>query len=152
MEKLQKLQEKALVLVCDAHKAIFLTNGGTPAHPELEVADTLEATPGPEPSDRPGRWPDRTAAGAGKGPRSAMERIDPAEQDLARFIAEIAARLERRVQKAPPPAIVIAAGPHLLGELRKHLPDSARKLVRAEYPKDLTHLTVSQIQAAILET
>ena len=152
MKKLWKLQNGALVLVCDGRKALFLANDGSATQPSLAVREVLEASPVSEPADRPGRRPDRVGADGGKGSMSGMENINPSAQEMERFVLEVTGKLGDRVRADTPGEVVIAAAPNVLGELRKHLPENARKLIGAEFSKDLTHLPIDKIAAAILDT
>lgn len=151
MDKLWKLQRDALVLVCDGRKAVFLVNDGPATQPDLKVRDVMEAKAAAEPSDRPGRRPDRRGADGGKGSLSGMEMPDPHALEAEAFVREIAERLARAVAADAPPAIVLAAAPDVLGALRKHMPENAASLILAEFPKDLAHLPVDRIAAAILD-
>lgn len=151
MEKLGKLQRNTLVLVCDGRKAIFLVNDGPAMAPDLNVREIMNSHPAAEPSDRPGRRPDRVGAEGGKGSLSAMEMPDPHKQELETFSQEVADKLARKIGADAPHSIVIAAPPDVLGALRKHMPKKAQPLIEAEFAKDLTHMTVEDITAAILD-
>ena len=151
MEKLWKLKRNTLVLVCDGRKAMFLVNANSSTDPALRVLEVMEAAAGPGARERPGRRPDRVGVKGDKSSLSAMEPPDLRRREKDQFVLEIAARLERKVREDQPASIVIAAAPDILGELRKHMPDSARNLIEAEFAKDLTHMSVGGITAALLD-
>jgi protein required for attachment to host cells len=154
MTGLDKLPRDALTLICDARKALFLRNIGTPFAPVLEVEEVLEAPENPpnhvQEADRPGRRIDRTAAGAGSGPRSAMEPADPHARAEERFARDVAARLEARDRRAAIDALVIAAPAPFLGDLRRRLPARLRAAVLGEIPKDLTPLPLAEMAERLL--
>jgi len=153
MTRLDRLPPQALVIACDARKALFLTNAGTAFAPSLETREVLEADDNPptreQGTDRPGRMPDHTAAGGGTGPRSAMEATDLHALAEDRFAAAVAARLAERHRREPVGALVIAAPSRFLGELRRHLDPALLPVVLAEFPKDLTKHPVPEILEAI---
>ena len=112
-----RIVDLATVLVCDGRKALFLKNRGDAELPDLRLEEALEAPPNPwareQGDDRPGR------ARFGER-RSAMEDTDwhlKAETD---FAGQIADHLNRRHSDEPFTALIIAAPPRFLGDLRKH--------------------------------
>jgi protein required for attachment to host cells len=135
----------ARVLVADGRKALFLSNVGNTASPNLQVEKVLEAGDNPpthsQGSDRPGR----TAMGT---QRSAVEQTDWHKQGEARF----AATVMKELGAEPDRATIIVAAPAFLAELRRHLPQQLKSKVLAEIPKDLTHLPVGEIEKHLAGT
>lgn len=152
MSRLDRLPTGAHIVVCDARKALFLVNEGTPMTPRLTVNAKLEGRPVETDilSDRPGRRTDHVSAGAGRAPRSAMETIDVPQREAERFADQISARLGQLHEREPFRFLVLAAGPEMLGLLRERLPDLDNCDIR-EIPKGLTHLPVGEITQAIVE-
>lgn len=154
MKKLDRLPKHALVLACDARKALFLLNTGTLFEPEFETEEVMRASENPlnreHHSDRPGRRIDRTAAGGGLGPKSAMEQTDQNALATARFASDVIARLEERDRRSPVEALVIAAPAPMLGALRRHMPKALSPKIIGEYAKDLTALTSPEIARSIV--
>ena len=148
-----KLTEGAMVLACDARKALFLVNTGTTETPSLTTEKVLTA---PETKavwdvDRPGRRPDRTGPGGEKGPLSAMEQPDHYKLDADHFAIEVCNALGDFDRKQRLGDLVIAAAPEMLGLLRKHMPDGVSSRITGELHKDLTKMPVDRVAAAILE-
>ena len=97
------------VVLVDGEKALICENTGTTRAPRLrlhaKMAQALE--PNREmATDRPGRMPDN-----GRNQRSAMEETDLNRQAKERFVADVAARLNRLAGKTEVGRMVIAAPP-----------------------------------------
>ena len=92
-------------------------------------------------SDRPGR--SHSSVGSG---RSAMEpKTDPVAHRETEFVKSVAATLERRQQNGAFDRLVIAAAPDALGDIRKAISPSVRKVIVAELNKDLTNTPTAQL-------
>lgn len=74
---------------------------------------------------------------AGPG-RSAVDQGDPQEQADIRFAKDIMKALELAQRQKSFDRLILVAGPHMLGLLRKALSDSLRAMVVAELANDLT--------------
>jgi len=132
-----------VVLVADARKAMVLVNAGDSTYPNLQVRETMNAAANPKTSNQGSDRPGRTAVGAR---RSAVGQTDwhQAAED------EFAVRVSRALDTFDdPPAIVVVAPPKFLAALRKHVSKATTARVVAEIAKDLTHLPVSEIEAAL---
>ena len=149
MPRLQRLPTSATIVVCDARKALFLQNEGTPIHPSLRLQRSLEA--GSTQGDRdlkgnpPGRRFDAPGANGPRGPRSAMEEPDFARLDEEAFAHDIAGECTRRLEAGGTDSLVLAAPSRMLGALRDALPASHRGAVLAEVPKNLTRHPVDEL-------
>lgn len=100
------------------------------------------AKPGELVSDRPGRSFDSSRAGG----RHAMEPDTELKRaELRRFVHVLAGKLEHAIAEHDPDRLVVVAGPQLLGELRKALPEPVVARVTGEVGKDLGGLTVPQL-------
>ena len=135
-----KIPYHALVLVADGHKALLLSNEGDEKFPNLRVKETIEAPVNPstaaQGADRPGRT-------FHSGQRSAVGQTDwhrAAEDQFARQV------VDRLFANQKLNVLILVAPPAFLAELRKQLPDQAKAAVVAEIDKDLTHLTVREIE------
>jgi len=148
-----KIAENALVLACDAHKALFLRNTGTATTPSLTTEKVMEAEHRGEVknADRPGRWPDSMAAGGEKGPRSAAEPPDYHRIDEEAFAEQICEVLHTLHHRNPLKHLLIAAPPQMLGMLRKHMPDDVASAIQAEVDKDLTKMPVDRLTDTLLQ-
>ena len=118
---------KRWVVVADQSKArIFTTE--EPRGPLLELA-SLENSYGREQeqslvSDRPGRSFDSH----GQGRHSMGTPVDPAETETVRFARRIAEHLQDACNEGRCKTLLLVAGPHMLGVLRKQLntPESVK--------------------------
>lgn len=154
MSEMYKIAQDAVVLACDAHKALFLRNVGTPRTPKLATEEVLEAEKTGEvrDSDRPGRLPDKISAGGDKGPRSAMEQPDWHRMDAEAFAVRICAMLEKMHRKGALDEVLIAAPPEMLGLLRRHMPADLEPFIKHEIHKDLTKMPIDRLTRVIAES
>ena len=118
---------KRWVVVADQSKArIFTTD--EPRGPLLELASMVNpygrAQEQELASDRPGRSFDSQ----GQGRHGMGQTVEPAEQETIRFAKEIADHLQDACNDGRCKELLLVAGPHLLGLLRKQLntPDSIK--------------------------
>lgn len=92
-------------------------------------------------SDLPGR----TFDSSGEGGRHAIEpTTDPKDVERRRFAGRIATRLEHA--DLTHCRLLLVAPPHFLGELRDALPTAVHRHVITELNKELTHLSVPQLE------
>lgn len=132
------------VVVCDASKALVLRNAGDERRIALESVEvqtqSLSSTQELG-TDRPGRvhQPFGTA-------RSAVEEKDRHSAEEEAFLGDLARRLDTAVSRQAVKHLVLVAPPRALGWLRQHLGADTLRAVRAEVHKDLTHLTVGEIE------
>jgi len=139
----------AWVLVGDGRKALFLRNDGDEKFPNLMTEQVFEHDNPPtheQGTDRPGRGFKR----AHTNRRSSMETTDWHQIEADRFTRQVAAALEKLVRERKVGAIVLAAPPHTLAELRHALNDDVKRRVVAEVDKDLTKHPVWEIEKHIL--
>lgn len=111
-----KLNHKALLLVCDGAKALFLRNDGTAMDPRLSVERELHAeTPSRTAemgTDRPGRTTNAS------GPASAMEQTDFHSQEEAAFLQHVIAEFDAHCREKDIKQVVIAAPARALAVIR----------------------------------
>ena len=152
MPSLQRLPTSAMILICDARKALFLRNDGTAIHPSLTVLETLIAETVTEDRDLsgnpPGRMPD---SGGTRGPRSAMEQPDFSRLDEEKFAAAISTHGAGLFDSGGFDGVVVAAPSRMLGALRQALAPRLRGALLAEIPKDLTRQPVDEISGHLVE-
>ncbi len=143
----RKIPRHAIIVVCDASKALLLTNQGDDDLPDLRIVDTLEAGPNPMNAEQGTDRPGRAAMGSH---RSAMDETDwhrKGEADFAVRVAEWTAGQHRR---RPGAAIIVAAPPQMLGDLRGKLPAEVSASIVDEIAKDLVKLPTDQLERALL--
>lgn len=141
-----QLHNGALILVCDAGKALVLENQGDQDLMDLRVLDTFEQDNPPtreQGTDRPGRYATPT------GGRTATEETDWHDEAEARFAEALAAHLDGRLAGTNPAELVIIADPRTLGRLRPHLSGRVQAALTAEIAKDYVKHPVSDIEALI---
>ena len=112
----------AFVFVGDGRKALFLRNAGDEKFAnfvtERVFVDEENPSTHEQGTDRPGRG----FASAGSTRRSAMEPTDWHEIEEHRFVQRASEALERLVRERASPALIIAAPPRTLADLRNALP------------------------------
>ena len=140
---------KRWVVVADQSKArIFTTE--EPRGPLLELA-SLDNPYGREQeqalqSDRPGRSFDSK----GQGRHAMGSPVDPSEQETVRFARRIADHLEGACNDGRCSSLLLVAGPHLLGVLRKQLTTTDRIKVSA-IDKNLGQYDAREIRSHLPE-
>jgi protein required for attachment to host cells len=143
------LPHDAWVFIGDGRKALFLRNAGDAKYPDLRVERVFAEENPPtheQGTDRPGRGMES----GGTHRHSTVEQTDWHHLEEHRFVARVAKALEDAVRQGHVPAIVVAAPPKTLADLRKAFhPDVAARIV-AEVGKDLTNQPVDDIQKHLL--
>lgn len=129
------------IIVGDGHKALVLCNQGHPLDPDFRIQRVFEAAPNPPTHEQGTDRPPRVRTGER---RSAIAQTDWHTMAEHRFVDEVAAALGQVVDRVA--TLVIVAPPRTLAELRRALPERLRRAVVAEVGKDLTKLTVNEIQ------
>ncbi|QFU14982.1 host attachment protein [Microvirga thermotolerans] len=137
-----KLPHEGMVLVSDGRKALLLRNAGNEVDWNLTVDRVLEAPDNPstaeQGTDRPGR------AFAAGGQRSAMGETDWHDLAEIRFAGDVAKAFEEAAARAK--AVIVAAPPRTLAELRKRFSAPFKTRIVAEVDKDLTRHPVYEIE------
>lgn len=87
-------------------------------------------------TDTPGRTFDRE----GPGRHAMSQRVSPKEHESWKLCRELASFIETARARGEFDALIIAAAPTFLGELRKTLSDATARTVRCELNKRLMHL------------
>lgn len=152
MSKIVRIPHDALIVVCDAHKALFLKNAGAIAEPQLQIEESFEYARediAMEDSDRPGRRFDGSASG---GARSAMETSDFETRQAETFADKVLSAVARRHEQQPIGGLILAAPPAFLGILRRKMPENLKQRITAELDKDLAEMPVSELQKVLLKS
>ena len=138
-----KINRGEWVVAADGAKALLLENVGSRMSPTLRTREVHQQD---DPktrelgTDRPGR----SFSSVGTG-RSALEQTDWHEQEGQRFLARLAARLERAVLAGEVKSLIVVAPPRAIGLLRKEMSQHVRQAVRAEVEKDVVKMPVDEI-------
>lgn len=141
------LPNNTLVLVADGRKMLFLRNHGDTAQIDLHVEAHREQDNPPN-RDQASDAPGRSFASVGRR-RSAMEETDFHQIAEDRFAAEAADLLRERALGGDFETLVVVAPPRTLGELRKHYHKEVASRIVKEIHKDLTGLTIGEIEASL---
>jgi len=77
---------------------------------------------------------------------------DPVAVRERRFVENVAAELEKHVQKDAFDQLIVAAAPTALGNLRSVYSKAMKDKIMAELPKDLTNLPTPKLEAHFADT
>jgi protein required for attachment to host cells len=144
-----KIDSGGWVVVCDGAKALVLENAGTRKTPNLKTREVYEQDDlktreiG---TDKPGR-----AVNSVNGARSAMEQTDWHEQEEQRFLARLAARLDKAVLGGETPSLIVVAPPRAIGLLRRVFSQHVKQAIRTEVEKDYVKLPVDEITRHLVQ-
>jgi protein required for attachment to host cells len=138
-----------MVFVGDGRKALFLRNDGDEKFPNLKTEQVF-ADDNPPTHEQGTDKPGSTFARANTTRRSSVSQTDWHHLEEHRFVERVAAALEHVVRDRAVPALVIAAPPRALADLRRAFHDDVKKRIVAEVGKDLTHHPVSEIETHLL--
>jgi len=139
----------AFVFIGDGRKALFLRNAGDEKFLNLKTERVIldENPPTHEQgTDRPGRAFKRAATNL----RSGMDNTDWHELEEHRFAQRVAAALEQLVRTRNVKALVVAAPPRTLADLRQAFHADVKGRIIAEIDKDLTKHPVAEIENHLL--
>ena len=143
------IPHNAWVFIGDGQKALFLRNAGDEEFPNLTTERVFvdENPPTHEQgTDRPGRGFKRAMTNR----RSSMETTDWHELEKHRFARRVAAAMEHLMRARDVRALIVAAPPRTLAELRHAFHPDVQRHIIAEIDKDLTKHPISEIERHIL--
>jgi len=138
-----KIDHGGWVVVCDGAKALVLENLGTRMRPNLKTREVYQHDD-PKSRELGTDKPGRAFSSVGNG-RSAVEETDWHDQEEQRFLAKLAARLDKAVLGGETPSLVVVAPPRAIGVLRREYTAHVRHAVRAEVEKDYVKMPVDEI-------
>jgi len=144
-----KLPHDALVFIGDGRKALFLRNAGDEKFPELRT-ERVFAEENPPTHEQGADRPTVAFAHAGSHRRVQIQQTDWHRLEEHRFAERVAAALEEVVRRRHVPAILIAAPPKTLADLRRAFHADVKARIVAEVDKDLTKHPVAEIQTHLL--
>jgi len=138
-----KLNHKALLLVCDGAKALFLRNDGTAMEPRLSVERELGSeTPARTAemgTDRPGRTTNAA------GPTSAMEQTDFHTREEEAFLLQVIAEFDAHCREKDVKQVVIAAPARALAVIRTAVSKELMGRCVGQLAKDYVNHPVGEI-------
>jgi len=132
---------KTWILVANARQARILEHSGAGQGLDPVPGRHLEAEEATEYTDKPGTG--HSIAGPAT---NAMDRADPQDQADIAFAKEVCSVLVEAQAEGRYDRLVIFAGPHMLGLLRKVRQSEIEETLLKEIDKDLTHLPADQIE------
>ncbi len=138
------IPNRALIVVGDGEKALFLRNEGEPEQLQLEV-ENIFGHDNPATHEQGTDKPGRAFASVGTA-RSAMEQTDWHQLGEERFAAGIAEMLYQLAHANQFEALVVVAPPKVLGNLRQAFHKEVVDRITGEVPKDLTSHPVAEIE------
>jgi|SRR5690242_16784536 protein required for attachment to host cells len=139
-----KIDHGGWVVVCDGAKALVLQNFGNRVNWNLKTREIYEQDD-PKTHEIGTDKPGRTFNSIGNG-RSAMEQPDWHDQQEQRFLAKLAARLDKAVLGGETPSLIVVAPPRAIGVLRRAFTTHVRQAIRAEVEKDFVKMPVDEIE------
>jgi protein required for attachment to host cells len=144
-----KIPHDALIFVGDGRKALFLRNAGDEKFLNLK-AERVFVDENPSTHEQGSDKPGRAFKRANTNQRSAVETVDWHELEEQRFAQRVAAAMEQLVRERNTKALVIAAPPRTLAELRQSFHADVKRRIIAEIDKDLTKHPVGEIEKHLL--
>src|SRR5262249_14450258 len=137
------IDKGAWVVVCDGAKALVLENVGNRLSPSLITKEAYEQSD-PRTHELGTDKPGRSVSSVGTG-RSAMKQTDWHDQEEQRFLAKLAARLEKAVLAGETRSLIVVAPPRAIGVLRQQYSPHLRRALKAEVEKDYVKMPVADI-------
>jgi len=144
-----KIDRGAWVVVCDGAKALVLENAGNRMTPNLRTKEVYEQDD-PKTHDMGTDKPGRAFNSVGNR-RSAMEQTDWHDQEEQKFLAKLAARLDKAVLTGEAPSLIVVAPPRAIGVLRRAYSPHVRQAIRAEVEKDYVKMPVDEIMRHLIQ-
>jgi protein required for attachment to host cells len=140
-----KIPHDALIFVGDGRKALFLRNAGDEKFPNL-TAERVFVDDNPSTHEQGSDKAGRSFKRAGSHQRSSVDNTDWHELEEQRFAHRVAAAMEQLVRERNAKALVVAAPPRTLAELRHSFHADVKRRIIAEIDKDLTKHPVGEIE------
>jgi protein required for attachment to host cells len=146
MRNKMRIPHDAIVFVGDGRKALFLRNTGDEKFPNLKTEQVF-VDQNPATHDQGSDKPGRLFAGANaRDRRGAIEPTDWHELEEHRFARMVAEEFEKLVRERKVKAVVIAAPPRTLADLRQAFHHDVKARILAEVDKDLTKHPIYEIE------
>ena len=145
----RNIPHDAIVFVGDGRKALFLRNDGDEKFANFVTEDVVVDDNPPtreQGSDKPGRG----FASAGSTRRSAMEPTDWHAIGEHRFAERASGALERLMRARGAPALIVAAPPRTLADLRAALHPEVKARIVLEINRDFVNQPVWEIERRVV--
>lgn len=135
-----RIPQNGFVLVSDGRKALFLKNHGDDLYPYLKVESVIQAP------DNPQTHMHGTDKAGARGHHGAVAPTDWHDLAERKFAGEIAGTVNAACLRGDVRAIIVAAPPRTLAELRHRFSTAAKQRILAEINKDLTKHPIYEIE------
>jgi len=132
------------IVIADSSRVQILTRRAE--QPGFDIVTAFQAPEGHASahqlgSERPGRMQES----ANSAHHSVEPRHDPHEEATIEFLRTIARYLNDNATREDVPGLILFAPPRALGHLRKMLEPGVARKIRAEVPKDLTKIPLTDL-------
>jgi len=138
------LYKDAVIVVCDAAKALFFKNEGDEFWLNLRCYDVIDSEDLNDSfvyQDAPGRVHESHGVS-----RSSVGSDDKDHLVLLKFIERIADHLENDLESITIDQLTIVAPPRMMGQIRANFPHTLLQRISFEISNDLTGLPVEEIE------
>ena len=145
---MNRLHNKARVLIADGARALVLRNDGDAASLNLKLVKSYGQDNPPtheQGADKPGRMNDSL------GRRSAMEAADYHRLAEDKFIQQVADDMAKDFAAGDFTQLVVVAPPIALGEYRKAVHSDVARATLCEIDKDFTKHPMEQIEKMVVK-
>jgi protein required for attachment to host cells len=138
-----KIASGTWIVVGDGEKALFLRNDGMPEVPDLRCVAIREQSGGKvDETDR--RMAHLASAAQRRGVPTHNEKAE------RRFVGRVADYLNAAAHDERYDHLIVVAPPRTLETLRTRLSGEAKACVQAEIDRDLTRLTIADIETILM--
>jgi protein required for attachment to host cells len=137
---------KTWILLANSREASVLSHDGPGKGLSLLADKTWKADPAIEFSDRAGMGHSSHGPGV-----SAVDQGDPQEHADAAFAKKVLSSIHDDLRAGKFNRLVLAAGPHMLGLLRKAIPEDLQHVLLAEIDKDLSAAPKATVETNLAE-
>ena len=145
----RNIPHDAIIFVGDGRKALFLRNDGDEKFANF-VTEEVFVDENPMTREQGSDKPGRGFASAHTTRRSAMEPTDWHDIEEHRFAERVSEALERLVRARGAPALVVAAPPRTLADLRKALHPDVKACIVLQIDRDFTNQPVWEIERHVV--
>ncbi|HAT31160.1 MAG TPA: host attachment protein [Janthinobacterium sp.] len=138
------------IVIADSGRARVFERGDTRKH-RLRETETF-INPGGRSDDKALRSDDKGRfSGRGNHVNTAEPAVDPVEHENEIFARDLAHYLDSARNAGRYGHLCLIAPPKFLGLIRGQLHKEVQKMISAELPKDISNLTVAQVEAYLRE-
>ncbi len=145
----RNIPHDAIVFVGDGRKALFLRNDGDEKFINF-VTEGVVVDDNPSTREQGTDKPGRGFASAGSTRRSAMEPTDWHDIEEHRFAERASGAIERLMRARSAPALVVAAPPRTLADLRAALRPDVKARIVLEINRDFVNQPVWEIERHVV--